>query len=101
MAFLDLSEDHKRGTVSLIVQVQPRARHDQIAGIREGTLKVQLCAPPVENRANEALITFLAGLLKTPKSAVKIRSGERSRRKRVEIFGVTAQQVQNLLQIEA
>jgi uncharacterized protein YggU (UPF0235/DUF167 family) len=55
----------------------------------------------VEGRANEALIEFLAQLLKTPKSAVRILSGDRSRTKRIEIGGVTGQQIQALLVVEA
>jgi uncharacterized protein (TIGR00251 family) len=62
-----------------------------------GALKVRLRAPAVEDRANEALVEFLAELLITPKSAVRILSGERSRTKRVEIRGVTRQQVLGLL----
>ena len=101
MSFLDISEDTARGTVTFTVRVQPRASRDSIAGAIEGALKIRLCAPPVENQANEALVQFLASVLKTPKSAVRIRSGEQSRVKRVEIFGVTCQQVQSLLQTEA
>ena len=101
MSFLQVSDDRETGTVSFVVRVQPRASRDEIAGTIEGALKIRLCAPAVENRANEALIQFLAELLKTPKSAVRIRSGERGRTKRVEIFGVTALQVQGLLQEEA
>jgi uncharacterized protein len=55
----------------------------------------------VEDRANEALVEFLAQLLKTPKSAVRILSGDRNRMKRIEIHGVTRQQVQALLAVEA
>ncbi len=62
-----------------------------------GALKVRLRAPAVEDRANEALVEFLAQLLKTPKSAVRILSGERSRTKRIEIRGVTRQQILALL----
>jgi hypothetical protein len=62
-----------------------------------GALKVRLRAPAVEDRANEALVEFLAELLITPKSAVRILSGERSRTKRVEIRGVTRQQILGLL----
>ena len=62
-----------------------------------GALKIRLCAPAVEDRANEALIEFLARLLKTPKAAVRILSGERSRTKRLEIRGVTRQQILALL----
>jgi len=89
------------GTPILSVRVQPRASKDEIAGEMGGALKVRLMAPAVENRANEALIEFLARLLKTPKAAVRILSGVRSRTKRIEIRGVTAQQIQALLQEEA
>ena len=100
MSFLDISEDPARGTVTFTVRVQPRASRDGIAGAIAGALKVRLCAPPVEHQANEALVEFLASVLKTPKSAVRIRSGEQSRMKRVEIFGVTRQQVESLLRTE-
>ena len=70
-------------------------------GEMAGALKVRSQAPAVENRANEALIEFLAQLLKTPKSAVRILSGDRSRTKRIEIRGVTQQQIQALLAEEA
>lgn len=83
------------------VRVQPRASKDEIAGVMEGALKVRLRAPALENRANEALIAFLAGLLKTPKSAVRILAGERSRVKRIEVVGVTRNQIEDLLREEA
>jgi uncharacterized protein len=101
LSFVDISEDRERGTVAFTVRVQPRASREEIVGAVEGALKVRLLAPAVENRANEALVEFLASLLKTSKSAVRIRSGEQSRLKRVEIFGVTAQQVRDLLVTEA
>ncbi|HUL35781.1 MAG TPA: DUF167 domain-containing protein [Candidatus Eisenbacteria bacterium] len=101
MSFLDISEDRLRGTISFPVRVQPRASKDAIAGAMEGALKIRLCAPPVENRANEALVEFLSDLLKTPKSAVRIQSGEHGRNKRVEIRGVTRQQILELLREEA
>jgi len=66
-----------------------------------GALKVRLRAPAVEDRANEALVELLAELLKTSRSAVSILSGERSRVKRIEIRGVTRQQILNLLTHEA
>ena len=94
---LEISEDRNRGTVTISVRVQPRASKDQIAGTIEGALKVRLTSPAVENRANEALIEFLSTLLKTPKSAVRIQSGARGRNKRVEVRGVTGQQILDLL----
>jgi uncharacterized protein (TIGR00251 family) len=99
LAVLEIQERH--GAVVFPVRVQPRASKDEIAGEIGGTLKVRLRAPAVEGRANEALIEFLARLLKTPKSAVRILSGDRSRTKRIEIGGVTGQQIQALLVVEA
>ena len=92
-----LEVQEREGTAVFSVRVQPRASKDEISGEMAGALKVRLHAPAVENRANEALIEFLAGLLKTPRSAVRIRSGERGRTKLVEIRGVTRQQVLALL----
>ena len=83
------------------VRVQPRAGKDEIAGVMNGALKVRLRAPALENRANDALIAYLALLLKTPKSAVRILSGDRSRIKRVEVRGVTQDQILSLVRQEA
>ena len=95
-------ETHERdGAVIFSVRVQPRASKDEIAGEMGGALKVRLRAPAVEDRANEALVELLAELLKTSRSAVSILSGERSRVKRIEIRGVTRQQILNLLAHEA
>jgi uncharacterized protein (TIGR00251 family) len=83
------------------VRVQPRASKDEIAGEMDGALKIRLRAPAVEDRANHALIEFLAQTLNTSKATVRILSGERSRTKRIEVRGVTADQVQQLLIREA
>jgi uncharacterized protein (TIGR00251 family) len=101
MSYLDVTENSSRSGVLLAIRVQPRASRDEVAGAIEGALKIRLCAPAVDNRANEALTEFLAAVLKVPKSSVRILSGERGRTKRVEITGVTRQQVVNLLQTEA
>jgi uncharacterized protein len=101
MSLLDVTVDQARGTVSFAVRVQPRASRDEVAGVFDGAMKIRLCAPAVENRANEALVEFLAAVLKTSKTAVRIGSGEQSRTKRVEVFGITRQQIEGLLQIEA
>ena len=96
-----LEMQEREGAVILPVRVQPRASKDEIAGEMNGALRVRLQAPAVENRANEALVDFLAQLLKTPKSAVRILSGERSRTKRIEIRGVTKQQIMGLMTQDA
>jgi len=82
--------------VSFAVRVQPRASRDEIAGEWGEGLKIRLNAPPVDDRANEALRRFLAASLKVPLSAVRIAAGERSRTKRVEVRGVTAEAVRAL-----
>jgi uncharacterized protein (TIGR00251 family) len=83
------------------VRVQPGARKDEIAGEMDGALKIRLRARAVEDRANESLIEHLAQTLNTSRAAVRILSGERSRTKRIEVRGVTADQVQQLLIREA
>ena len=93
----EILENPVAGTIRFQVRVQPRASRDEVAGVMGGALKVRLQAPAVENRANEALVEFLAHLLKTPKSAVRILSGHRSRIKSLEVHGVTRQQVLDLL----
>ncbi len=86
----------KDGVVSFAVRVQPRASHDEIAGEWQDGLKIRLTAPPVDDRANEALRRLLAVSLKVPLSAVRIAGGQRSRTKRVEVRGVTAGAVRAL-----
>jgi uncharacterized protein (TIGR00251 family) len=96
---LDLHE--RDNGVILQVRVQPRASRNEIAGVMDGALKVRLLEPALEDRANVALCEYLAGLLKRPKSAVRILSGGRSRVKRIEIRGVTGQEIRGLLTQEA
>lgn len=96
---LELTE--RGGAVVLAVRVQPRASRDEVVGEWEGALKVRLRTPAIEGRANEALVEFLARVLRIPKAAVRILSGERSRMKRVELIGVTPQQVIALLTHDA
>ena len=65
--------------------------------MRDDALVVRLAAPPVEGAANEALVEYFAGVLRLPRRAVRVVSGERSRRKRLAIAGVTAEAVRQLL----
>ena len=81
------------GGVSFNLQVQPRASRDAIEGERGDALKIRLTAPPVDDRANQALARLLAERLNVPVAAVRIVAGEKSRRKRVAIAGVKREQV--------
>ncbi len=96
-----LEVQEREGVVTFSTRVQPRASKDEIVGEMGGALKVRLRAPAVEGRANEALVEFLAQLLKRPRSAVRILNGERSRTKQIEIHGVTRQQILALLAQDA
>lgn len=71
----------------LELYVQPGAKRSEFAGEYDGRLKLRLAAPPVEGKANEALIAFLADHFNVPKRNVRIAAGLRSRRKRVVIEG--------------
>lgn len=87
----------QNGEVTLMVRVQPRASRDAIEGEWQGALKVRVTAPPVEDRANDAVRRLLADALGVPIRAVTIIGGEKSRNKRVQIVGVTPEQIGNLL----
>jgi uncharacterized protein (TIGR00251 family) len=82
--------------VSLAVRAQPGAKKTAIIGIYgEGAtaqLKIAVQAPPLEGRANEALIAFLAQTFALPKNAVKLISGELSRNKVFLLEGITLAQ---------
>ena len=75
----------------LVVQVQPRARRSEVAGRHGDAIKVRLAAPPVDGAANEELVRFLAEKLGVARRGVRITSGLTSRRKQVEIDGMTAE----------
>ena len=67
--------------VWLAVSVQPNAKRTAADGLHDGALRVRLCAPPVDGKANQLLIDWLAGELGLPKRAVSLVRGETSRRK--------------------
>jgi hypothetical protein len=69
----------------LHVYVQPKASKTRIVGIFDGCLKIAIAAPPVEGKANEEVVKFLARLFNIPGRAVVIQAGAQSRRKRVFI----------------
>jgi uncharacterized protein len=81
------------------VKIHPRARKNAITGELEDALKLSLTAPPVEGRANQACIEFLANLLNLPRSSVTIASGQNSRRKVIRVSGVSADAVRKRLGI--
>jgi len=75
--------------ITFAVKVHPRARRSAITGTVGDALKLALTAPPVEGKANQAVIEFLADFFAIPRSSVTIANGETSRNKVVRISGLT------------
>jgi uncharacterized protein (TIGR00251 family) len=85
--------------VSFAVKLQPKASKTAIIGELDGALKISVNAPPVEGRANDALVRFVAELLKVARSSVTIAAGASSRNKVIRVEGVTADQVRWRLKV--
>lgn len=90
----------RNGSVLLSLHVQPRAAKNELAGIHDGALKIRLTTPPVDGKANKAVIAFLARKLKVPKSSVRLRSGLKNRRKQVWICSLDEENVRRRLGLE-
>lgn len=75
------------GGVRLALQVTPNAKKSQVIGALDDVLKLRLQAQPIEGKANEALIRFLAELLELPRSRIQITHGQTSKKKLVELNG--------------
>jgi uncharacterized protein (TIGR00251 family) len=89
--------EHPEGA-SLRVWVVPGAHATEVAGLHGGALRVRLAAPPVQGRANAALLEFLAGRLGLRPRDLRLAAGQRGRGKLVVIAGRTPEQVSAALQ---
>ena len=85
------------GSVLLRIHVQPRAANNQVAGLQGEALKLRLSAPPVEGKANKAVLAYLAELLNVPKKALRLKSGQASRQKTIRITGTSEEIIRQLL----
>jgi uncharacterized protein len=77
----------------LEVYIQPRASKSEVAGMHDRAIKIRIAAPAAENAANLALVEFVADQLGIAKRSVRIISGGASRRKVLEIDGLTEEQL--------
>lgn len=73
------------GCITLTLHIQPGAKKTEFAGLHGDALKIRLAAPPVDGKANEALLKFVAETLGMAKTAVSLKSGHTSRRKVLEV----------------
>ena len=94
MPYLQTRSD---SSLLFFLHVQPGAGRNALAGLHGDALKLRLAAPPVDGRANKAVIAFLSDLLRIPKKAVTIKSGLRSRQKRILLTGINEEKVRSLL----
>lgn len=85
------------GGAVLSLHIQPGAKTSACAGLHGDALKIRLAAPPVDGKANEALLRFLAETLALPRQQLRLKSGQSSRQKRIEIDTVTPEQLAALL----
>jgi len=95
MSALWLRQGERQTTLTL--HIQPGAKKTEVAGVHGDALKIRLAAPPVDGKANAALIAFVADRLGLAKSAVRLKSGQTSRRKVLEVTGAPADTVERLL----
>ncbi|HJW89305.1 MAG TPA: DUF167 domain-containing protein [Anaerolineales bacterium] len=83
---------------ALALRVIPRARKNEVAGIlKDGTLKIRLVAPPVEGKANQSLIKFLAEVLGVAPDRIELVAGASGRNKLVVISGMEPEAAQERL----
>jgi uncharacterized protein len=82
---------------TVAVRVHPGARKNGVTGIHAGAVKIALTNPPVDGKANEALIAFFAERLRLPRSRVALIAGAASRTKTLRITGKSAAEVQAAL----
>jgi len=71
------------------VKVEPRSSKKGIGGIMDNVLKIKLTAPPVDNEANKQLIEIISDLTGVRKTGIKIIKGLTSKKKIIEIKGIT------------
>ena len=88
--------DASTRTLTLLIHAQPGARSSNIVGEHGGALKIRIAAPAVENKANAAIVEFIARTLDVPASSVSIKRGAQGRRTTLELRGVDAQAVVRL-----
>jgi uncharacterized protein len=94
--FMVTIEDTPSGA-TFAVKVHPRAKKNAITGEVGDAIKLSLTALPIEGRANQACVEFLANLLKVPRSLVAIASGQHSRSKVIRVVGLAAEETRRRL----
>jgi uncharacterized protein (TIGR00251 family) len=87
----------KAGNVVFCIQVLPRSSQCKLVGFQGDFLKIKITSPPVDGRANEECIRFLADIFRVRKDQVRIVGGLKAKRKTVAIQGLTIKDVEAVL----
>jgi len=85
------------GGVRLAVQIQANAKKTEVVGVLDDALKIKLAAQPVEGKANEALVKWLAATLGVSRSSVMLTHGQTNKKKLLEVAGVRLEDAVRLL----
>lgn len=90
------------GAIRLAVQITPNAKKTEVTGWLDDVLKLRLRAQPIEGKANQALVEFIAKALKVPRTAVTITHGQTNKKKLIEVRSgtLTPNDVAALLKVE-
>lgn len=87
------------GALVLTLHIQPAAKKTEVVGVHGDALKIRLAAPPVDGKANAALIKFIAAQLGVSKNSVTLISGDTARAKRLRVVGVDTSAVRQQLSL--
>ena len=80
---------YSNGNLILTLYIQPGAKSTEVIGLHGDALKIKLASPPIDGKANKALLQFIAGQFDIPLRQIKLIRGEKSRHKTVELLGCT------------
>lgn len=87
----------RRGS-AIFVRVIPRSKQNEIVEVlSDGTVKIRLTAPPIEGKANQALINFLSEVLGVPKSDIEIVAGQKGKDKIVAVLNIETKSLNDLI----
>jgi uncharacterized protein (TIGR00251 family) len=94
---MDCITKTKSNDLAFSVYVQPRASNNRIAGLHGKAIKVCVTAPPLDDKANNAVIHLFADLFGVPRSAVSIKSGRQARNKKILITSLAQEKAEEVL----
>ena len=96
--FMPFLATHRSGRTLLSIHVQPRASRNAFTGVYDKAIKLAITAPPVDGKANAAVLKFLATFLHVKKKNLEISRGLQSRNKSILIAGLNMEDVRNKIE---